>query len=115
MDCLRFQQLISDFIYDRIENSKTLEEFLEHGKTCEACKEELHLYYTIHRGLGDVMSPGENDDGDLERELNDIFKFYDEYFAKERIMKRAGKASIIAVIIIAFLTALYMFFKFELS
>lgn len=96
MDCRKFQELINDFIFDKIEYSEDLEEFLEHAKTCENCSEELSLYYTIHRGLGDVSAPDDNSENvDLDKELESIMNFYDEYFNKQHIMKKAGKISII--------------------
>ena len=57
MECKDFQKLINDFIFDKIEYSEDLKEFLNHAKTCKNCGEELELYYTIRRGLGDVKAP----------------------------------------------------------
>ena len=56
MECKDFQKLINDFIFDKIEYSEDLKEFLNHAKTCKNCGEELELYYTIRRGLGDVKA-----------------------------------------------------------
>ena len=56
MECKNFQKLINDFILEQIEYSEDLKEFLNHAKTCKNCGEELELYYTIRRGLGDVKA-----------------------------------------------------------
>ena len=110
MDCKSFQELIYDFIYDKIEYSEDLEEFLEHAGTCESCNEELVLYYTIHRGLGDVPAPEfTNEEGnDCEQELKDIISFYDEIFYKQKIMKKAGKISIAVFSVMVVCTIVYV-------
>lgn len=110
MDCKRFQELINDFIYDKIEYSEDLEEFLEHAKNCESCKEELELYYSIHRGLGDVTAPDESMEVmDTGRELDNIISFYDEYFNKQKIMKKAGKISGVVFIIMVICAIAFMY------
>lgn len=112
MDCKKFQKLINDFIYDRIEYSEELEEFLEHAKNCESCNEELTLYYTIHRGLGDVSAPdGVEEVRDCNQELQDIMSFYEEYFYKQRFMKKAGKISIVVFFIMVLCTIIYVFLR----
>ena len=81
MECKDFQKLINDFIFDKIEYSEDLKEFLNHAKTCKNCGEELELYYTIRRGLGDVKAPdGSEESVDATQELENIINFYDEYF-----------------------------------
>lgn len=110
MDCKRFQELINAFIYDKIENSTELEEFIEHAKNCENCREELALYYTIHRSLGDVAAPdGEDNTSDYEQELKDIIKFYDEHFYKQKFIKKAGKISISIVVCMILFAIVYVF------
>lgn len=95
MDCNTFQRNLNDFIYDKIEYSEDLEEFLEHAKNCESCNEDLELYYTIHRGLGDVEPPVDNSEiMDVKKELSTIIGFYDEVFEKQRFMRKAGRISV---------------------
>lgn len=110
MDCKTFQESIDDFIFDKIEYSDDLEEFLKHAKKCRNCSEELSLYYTIHRGLGDATTP--NVSGEIisfDEELENIFNFYDEYFEKQRFMKKAGKISIIVFIIMVICAGIYVY------
>ena len=81
MECKDFQKLINDFIFDKIEYSEDLKEFLNHAKTCKNCGEELELYYTIRRGLGDVKAPdGSEESVDATQELENIINFYDELY-----------------------------------
>lgn len=76
MECKDFQKLINDFIFDKIEYSEDLKEFLNHAKTCKNCGEELELYYTIRRGLGDVKAPdGSEESVDATQELENIINF----------------------------------------
>ena len=96
MECREFQNLIHDFIFDKIEYTDELEEFIEHARTCKKCREDLELYYLINRGLGDVPAPDNSgeDVGD-DQELEDIFSFYDEWFTKQKKQKWATKISIV--------------------
>ena len=110
MDCTRFQELINDFIFDKIDYSDDLKEFLEHAKTCKSCNEELSRYYTIHRGLGDIPAPEGSEEGaDTEEELDNIKSFYDEYFQRQKTMKKAGKISIIIFLFMICCTILFVY------
>lgn len=96
MNCELFQKQIRDFIFDKIEYSEDLEEFLLHSKECEECREELELYYTIHRGLEEVQSPVETDEPmTAKEELEYIFQYYSDYFKKEKLMKQIGRIFLI--------------------
>lgn len=44
-------KLINDYIGDRIDEEETLDDFIWHQKNCKSCREELELYYMLHRGL----------------------------------------------------------------
>ena len=86
MECREFQNLIHDFIFDKIEYTDELEE----------CIEDLELYYLINRGLGDVPAPDNSgEDVGYDQELEDIFSFYDEWFTKQKKQKWATKISIV--------------------
>lgn len=112
MDCREFQEQINDFIFDKIEYSEDLEEFLEHAKNCQSCNEELFLYYTIQRGLGDAPAPEEGDeDIDANKELENIISFYEEYFEKQRFMKKAGKISIAVFGVMVICTIVYVYMR----
>ena len=101
MDCELFQKKIRDFIFDKIEYSEDLEEFLSHAKECNACKEELELYYTIHRGLGDISPPLETDEPmNITEELKYIYEYYNEYFEKQKRLNKIGR---IIVVVLAFI------------
>lgn len=110
MECKQFQELINDFIFDKIEYSDELEEFLAHYKTCNSCKEELELYYSIFRGMEDVPAPDDSDEiRDSNSELNVIINFYDEYYAKRKIMRKAGKISGLIFAAMILCTIVYVF------
>lgn len=111
MNCTKFLESMDDFIFDKIEYSEDLEDFLNHLKSCKSCKEELELYYIIRRGLGDIESPSDDDDGDVLNELNSIVSFYEEIFEKQRFMKKAGKISIIVFGMMVICALLYIYFR----
>lgn len=105
MECIEFQKLIDNFIFDKIEYSDDLEEFIEHAKKCKKCSEELELYYTIRRGLGDLKAPDGSDDGvDSSKELESIMNFYNDFFMKQEKKKK----SIILSIMIFLLLILFI-------
>lgn len=116
MECREFQNLIHDFIFDKIEYTDELEEFIEHARTCPKCREDLDLYYLIDRGLGDVSAPDSSEeDTDYNQELEDIFSFYDECFLKQKKQKRGRKISffictVIFICIIGYLAGAYIRF-----
>ena len=93
MDCRTFQSLINDFLFDQIEYSDDLEDFLSHAKECTKCDEELTLYYSLRRSMGDISAPDDSKDSiDLNDELNRIKDFYGDVFEKQRARKKAKRA-----------------------
>lgn len=111
MNCELFQTKIRDFVFDKIEYSEDLEEFLLHAKECDNCMEELELYYTIHRGLEDIEPPVETDmTMTVEEELDYIFEYYFDYFRKEKHLYKIIKIVIIAFIVIVPLVLFYLGF-----
>ena len=112
MECKKFLELIHDFILDKIEYSDELENFIEHAKTCASCKEELELYYMLHRGMGDVEAPYESGEiPDTKAELENIFGFYEEIFYKQKKMKRAGTISLIVFAVMVVFACIYVYFR----
>ena len=95
MNCEVFQKKIREFIFDKIEYSEDLEEFLSHAQDCKECREELELYYTIHRGLGDIEPPVESEvPMSAEDELKYIIEYYNEYFEKEKRLAKIGRIAV---------------------
>ena len=109
MNCELFQKKIRDFIFDKIEYSEDLEEFLTHAKECNECREELELYYTIHRGLGDIEPPIESEAPmTAEEELAYICEYYNEYFEKEKRLSKIGKIAVAGLGIVLIGLAVYV-------
>lgn len=50
MICREAESLVTPYIRHELSDEK-LEEFLEHIETCENCKEELEIYYTVDVGI----------------------------------------------------------------
>ena len=110
MVCKDFQKLIHDFIYDRIDYSDELEEFINHANECSECMEELELYYSIHRGFDDVESPVKVDEI-LEPgvELRYVMEFYEKYFRRQNLLYNIGKAVLICFTAVIFVVIIYFF------
>lgn len=50
MTCKETEKLVMPYINYRL-GEKELESFLNHIRTCDSCKEELEIYYTVAVGL----------------------------------------------------------------
>ena len=50
MECIKVQKQIIPFVNDCL-NKRDLENFLNHIKSCESCKEEYDVYYTLLMGM----------------------------------------------------------------
>ena len=76
MTCQEAERLVFPYIRDELDGD-TVEAFLEHIDSCEACSEELEICFTVDVGLKKLDSGTGAYDiaGDLERKLED---FYDE-------------------------------------
>ena len=64
--CMEIQARIPDYIEGNLSTDE-LEEFITHIESCDECKEELNIYYTIYLGLLQL----DHEDRDI-KELNDL-------------------------------------------
>ena len=72
MTCREAERLVMPYINGSITDEE-LKEFLKHIETCEDCREELEIYYTLIVGMHQVDNNQElsqNFAKDLENELN---------------------------------------------
>lgn len=69
MTCMRAQGLITAFINDELD-IKELEEFIEHIRSCEECKEELEVYYALLTAMKQ-LDEDKNLSDDFKQELSD--------------------------------------------
>lgn len=66
MDCKEFENLIPDFLDEKL-NNRQAKEFFAHMDSCENCKEELRIQYLIAEG---TLRLEEGDSFDLNKELD---------------------------------------------
>ena len=64
--CMEIQSQITDYIEGNLAPDK-LEEFISHINSCEECREELNIYYTLYLGILQL----EHEDEEV-KELNDL-------------------------------------------
>ena len=50
MTCMEAEKRVIPYINDRL-SVPELEDFIEHIKTCENCREELEIYFTVDVGI----------------------------------------------------------------
>lgn len=67
IECKKNLKRVMPYIQGELDNQET-EEFLEHIKQCESCKDELDLYFAIEIGLKDTQQRGELSIADALRE-----------------------------------------------
>lgn len=59
LTCKTAEKMVTPYINKQLDD-KTLEAFLGHVQYCEACKEELEIYYTVAVGLRQLDSDAGN-------------------------------------------------------
>ena len=110
MTCEKFQKLINDFVFDKLDDSEFLEEFVEHAKQCKECKEDLELYYSVRRGFGDTECPIETDEMlEPNIELEYVLEFYEKHFKKIHIIKESAYVFLILLSVVAVAALIYFF------
>lgn len=50
MTCKEGESLVIPYIHHELSDEK-LKDFIEHVESCENCKEELEIYYTVEAGI----------------------------------------------------------------
>ena len=68
--CKDAERLVIPYIRHELDD-EVVEEFLEHVDSCENCKEELEIYYTVEAGIRQLDSDAEhyNIKGDMEANI----------------------------------------------
>lgn len=59
MTCKEAEQMVMPYINKEL-TDKELKAFLSHIHTCQACYEELEIYYTIYTGLAQLEEGGKD-------------------------------------------------------
>lgn len=81
MTCTEAEKMVMPYINDKL-SPQELEDFIEHIKTCENCREELEIHYMVDVGLKKLDEADGTYDivGDLKRKLeesaNTIRRFF---------------------------------------
>lgn len=70
MTCKEAENLVIPYIHHELDD-EVMEEFLEHIESCENCKEELEIYYTVEAGIRqlDKDTGNYNIKGDMEADI----------------------------------------------
>lgn len=53
MTCKSFSGMVPAFLNDMLDN-QSLKEFLEHHRSCEACREELEIQYLVEKAFNQM-------------------------------------------------------------
>ena len=71
MTCKEAENLVIPYIRHELDDDVRMEEFLDHIDSCENCREELEIYYTVEAGIRQLDSDTGiyNIKGDLEEDL----------------------------------------------
>ena len=71
MTCKEAENLVIPYIRHELDDDVRMEEFLDHIDSCENCREELEIYYTVEAGIRQLDSDTGNYNikGDMEEDL----------------------------------------------
>lgn len=71
MTCKEAESLVIPYIRHELDDDMRMEEFLDHIDSCENCREELEIYYTVEAGIRQLDSDTGNYNikGDMEEDL----------------------------------------------
>ena len=56
MTCKEAENLVIPYIRHELDDDVRMEEFLDHIDSCENCREELEIYYTVEAGIRQLDS-----------------------------------------------------------
>ncbi|EET61750.1 hypothetical protein BRYFOR_06433 [Marvinbryantia formatexigens DSM 14469] len=85
MDCKTAQQKIMPYIERKL-NDREMEEFIEHVRGCEACSEELEVYFTIYYALAQLDNE-ENEVYNIKELLEKDLKQAEDRVKKHNIVR----------------------------
>ena len=57
MTCMEAEKMVVPYMKDELSPTE-LEDFLDHIKTCENCREELEIHYMVDAGIRSSRSDG---------------------------------------------------------
>ncbi len=105
MECKEAEKLVIPFLRNELQAEET-EQFISHVRSCEVCREELEIYYTIHHML--------QSDDDMEETSYDVRQMIEEELdtrlagiRRDRRKKRVAYILIaVGVILLAFLVVI---------
>lgn len=86
MTCIEVQKRMAPFIQEEMDK-KTLEKFLGHIRTCESCREDLEVYYTLYTGLKLL-------DEDKNKSVNYQLKFEKKLKRAEEVVRRGKRMNL---------------------
>ena len=96
MTCIEAQKNKKPFIDDKL-TSEQLEEFLLHIRTCESCREDLEVYYTIFASIKLLdEDKNSNDQLDIKRKI----KRAEEIIRRKRLRVLYKKIAIVVLTIV---------------
>ena len=79
MNCNECQNIIDDFIHDRLDLSAA-NAFAEHIRLCDSCYNELEINYCMQTAIAELKSDSASSDGDFKgmllRKLSDSVEKY---------------------------------------
>ena len=106
IDCKEANRLIPGFVNRTLSHDETVA-FVDHVKTCKACKEELTFQYLVFRGFDEAVASGEyNLITKLESEIKDAELRIEE--RRRRNLVSFG-ASVLALAFVMFVVFVLLF------
>lgn len=89
MTCLEAERLVMSYINGELSDCQ-LEEFIYHIKTCEACYEELEIYYILHIAMRQLDSEPQKS-YDIQKMLKENIARKEQYLNRVKLNCRLRK------------------------
>lgn len=96
MDCKELQRLFIPFIDDQLSTSE-LDAFLHHMDSCQACREEYDIYYTMIMGMRYLDE--RQDISVLKLDSEQKLRYAADYLFKYRVLRMIKYGMLAAVCI----------------
>ena len=104
MTCMEAEKMVVPYMKDELSPTE-LEDFLDHIKTCENCREELEIYYTVSVGLRQLDSGNGVYDitGSLEESMENAWLAVRTARLRKVICYAANTLNVASVLIMLFM------------
>lgn len=98
MTCQEAQKNITPYIDNQLD-LKEIEKFIDHVRSCQECKEELEIYYTLFTGMR-LLDEQKNVNHNFHMDLENKLHYSEEKIIQQKIRQIRNRIVFAIIIII---------------